>query len=188
MFVERDPDYANGPLGAGAAYTDIRFPNGASPTAFTTNLANVSTGGLRDLETYGIGARYAFGPALVWGLWTHTRFEPVTAASSNLHNFEVGGKYACTSALYAGLGYTYSKLGGAFDGKWHQFNGVLDYALSTRTDVYLLAIYQKAAGSNTIAGKVVPVEAEIGSSTSYFGTSAGANNQFAARVGIRHKF
>jgi predicted porin len=63
-----------------------------------------------------------------------------------------------------------------------------DYALSKRTDVYLLVIYQKAFGNNTIAGKRVPIDAQIGSSTSYFGTSAGASHPFAARVGIRHKF
>ncbi|CBW74174.1 Outer membrane porin protein 32 precursor [Mycetohabitans rhizoxinica HKI 454] len=63
-----------------------------------------------------------------------------------------------------------------------------DYALSKRTDMYLLVIYQKAFGNNTIAGKMVPIDAQIGSSTSYFGTSAGASHPFAARVGIRHKF
>jgi predicted porin len=61
----------------------------------------------------------------------------------------------------------------------------VDYALSKRTDVYVLGIYQHASGSN--AG--TPVQAEIGSSTSYFGNSGkGTSNQIAARVGIRHKF
>jgi predicted porin len=91
--------------------------------------------------------------------------------------------------LSAGLGYTFSKLDDNFEGKWHQVNGMVDYALSKRTDVYVLAIYQKASGSNTVAGRDVPVQAEIGSSSSFIGNSgAGANNQFAARVGLRHKF
>jgi len=42
-----------------------------------------------------------------------------------------------------------------------------DYALSKRTDVYVLGIYQHASGSNGST----PVQAQIGSSTSYFGTS-----------------
>lgn len=47
--------------------------------------------------------------------------------------------------------------------------------------MYGLVIYQKASGNN--------VQAQIGSSTSYFNTSGnGSSNQIAARVGIRHKF
>lgn len=66
---------------------------------------------------------------------------------------------------------------------------MLDYALSKRTDVYALVIYQKALGSNTINGRDVPVQAEIGSSSSFIGNSGtGANNQVAARIGLRHKF
>jgi predicted porin len=181
-------NYAQGPFGIGAAYTNIRFPNGATP-AFSVSVANVNTGGLRDLETYGVGTRYAFGPATLWGLWTHTKFEPITAASSKLDNFDVGVRYSATPALTAGVGYTYSKLDDHFEGKWQQFNGVLDYALSKRTDVYLLTIYQKASGSNVIAGRVVPVQAEVGSSSSFIGNSGvGADSQFVARIGLRTKF
>lgn len=49
------------------------------------------------------------------------------------------------------------------------------------------AAYQKASGSNTINGRVVPVQAEIGSSRSFIG-NAGANTQFVTRIGLRHKF
>lgn len=181
-------NYAQGPFGIGAAYTNIRFPNGATP-AFSVSIANVNTGGLRDLETYGVGARYAIAAGLVWANWTHTNFQPITGASSNLNNYELGGKYQFTPAFAAGLGYTFSDLSDHFEGKWHQVNGVIDYALSKRTDVYLLAIYQKASGSNTIAGRDVPVQAEIGSSSSFIGNSGvGANSQFATRIGLRHKF
>jgi predicted porin len=89
--------------------------------------------------------------------------------------------------LSGGLGYTFSKLDGRYDGKWHQVNAAVDYALSKRTDVYVSAAYQKASGSNTINGRVVPVQAEIGSSPSFVG-SAGANTQFVTRIGLRHKF
>ena len=175
-------NYAQGPFGIGAAYTNIRYPNGATP-AFSVSIANVNTQGLRDLETYGIGARYTIAAATIWANWTHTRFEPITAASSNLNNYEIGGKYAFTPALNAGLGYTFSDLGGNLEGKWHQINAVVDYALSKRTDVYASGAYQKASGSNN----GTPVQAEIGSSASFIG-SAGANTQFVTRVGLRHRF
>jgi predicted porin len=179
-------NYAQGPFGIGAAYTNIRFPNGAAP-AFSTSVANVATGGLRDLETFGIGAKYSFAAAVVYANWTHTKFEPIAGADSKLNNYEIGGKYLFTPSLNAGLGYTFSKLDDNTEGKWHQINASVDYALSKRTDVYVIGAYQKASGENTVAGRVVPVQAQIGSSTSYVG-QAGANTQFAARVGVRHRF
>ncbi|NIE87360.1 MULTISPECIES: porin [unclassified Burkholderia] len=179
-------NFAQGPFSIGAAYTNIRFPNAAAP-AFSVSIANANTAGLRDLETFGVGARYTAGPALGWVNWTHTRFEPLNAAASTLNNYEIGGKYQVTTPLAASLAYTFSDLDGGFDGRWHQLSGALDYALSKRTDVYLLAIYQHAAGSNVVNGRSVPVQAEIGSSSSFIG-NAGANSQFATRVGIRHRF
>ncbi|MBN3759723.1 porin [Burkholderia sp. Ac-20365] len=179
-------NYANGPFGIGAAYTNIRFPNGATP-AFSVSIANVNTLGLRDLETFGVGARYAIASGLVFANWTHTKFEPLTGESSKLNNYEIGGRWGFTPALSAGLGYTFSKLDDRFEGKWHQINSSVDYALSKRTDVYLLGIYQKASGSNVVAGRNVPVQAEIGSSSSFIG-NAGANTQFVTRVGVRHRF
>jgi hypothetical protein len=52
----------------------------------------------------------------------------------------------------------------------------------------VLAIYQKASGSNLVNGVMVPVQASIGSSSSFVATSAGANNQFVGRVGLQMKF
>ncbi|CAN7589925.1 porin [Caballeronia sp. LjRoot31] len=178
-------NYATGPFSVGAAYTDIHYPGSATPT-FSTSIANVPTGGSKDLRTFGIGASYKFAAATVFGLWTNTRFESITGATSKFNVYEIGGKYAFTPALTGGLGYTYMKLTDAATGKWQQVDASVDYALSKRTDVYVLGIYQHASGSN--AG--TPVQAEIGSSTSYFGTSSGkgTNEQIAARVGIRHKF
>ncbi|MPW20933.1 porin [Paraburkholderia sp. CNPSo 3157] len=177
-------NYANGPIGLGAAYTDIRFPSQATP-AFSTSIANVGTGTVRDLRTFGLGGRYIIGPATLYALWTNTHFEPITGASTTFNNYEGGVKYAFTPALAGGLGYTYSQLTGATHGHFNQVDASVDYALSKRTDVYALAIYQDASGKtgNT------PIQAQIGSSTSYFNTSgSGSQNQLAFRVGMRHKF
>ncbi|WP_175687394.1 porin [Burkholderia anthina] len=176
-------NYANGPFALGAAYTDIRFPSQASP-AFSTSIANIALTNIRDLRTYGVGGRYIFGPATAWALWTRTQFTPVAAgASGTFYNaYEAGLKYAITPALSAAAGYTYTNATQSGNSAhWNQGNLALDYALSKRTDVYGLVVYQKASGNN--------VQAQIGSSTSYFSTSGtGSSNQLAARVGIRHKF
>jgi predicted porin len=169
-------NYAQGPFGIGAAYTNIRYPS-------NTSIANVTFTGLRNLETFGVGARYTIAAASIWANWTHTMFHQITTGSSTLNNYEVGGKYAFTPAFNAGIGYTFSDLSGNRDGRWQQVNAVVDYALSKRTDVYAIGAYQMASGSNN----GVPVQAEIGSASSFIG-NAGANTQLVTRVGLRHKF
>jgi predicted porin len=179
-------NYANGPIGVGAAYTDIRYPSQATP-AFTTTIANVPTGTVKDLRTFGLGGRYIIGPATLYALWTNTFFEPISGSSTMFNNYEGGAKYAFTPALTAGLGYTYSRLSGGTTGHFNQVNASVDYALSKRTDVYLLGIYQDASGKLSAGA---PIQAQIGSSPSaYFGPSGnGSQNQLAFRVGMRHKF
>jgi predicted porin len=178
-------NYANGPFGVGAAYTDIRFPAQSTP-AFSTAMANVTTGTVRDLRTFGVGGRYTIAAATLWALYTNTRFEPITGGTTTFAAYEAGAKYAFTPALTAGAGYTYMHLSNANRGHWNQADLSVDYALSKRTDVYALGIYQIASGHNAATGDV---QAQIGSSTSYFNTSGtGSDNQLAFRVGIRHKF
>jgi predicted porin len=181
-------NYAAGPFGLGAAYTDIRFPSQSTP-AFPTLLANVDPAGIggqvRDLRTFGVGSRYLFGAATLWALWTNTRLEALTSAATTYSAYEAGGKYAFTSALTGSLGYTYTKLSNSFSGHWNQVDASVDYALSKHTDVYLLGIYQKASGNNN----GTPLQAQIGTSTSFLNTSgSGSNTQVAVRVGIYRKF
>ncbi|QGZ63934.1 porin [Paraburkholderia acidisoli] len=182
-------NYAYGPFSLGAAYTDITYPASASPTTFSTALANIDTKGtstIRDLRSFGIGGRYIYGPATAWLLWTNTRFEPITGSSTLYNAYEAGVKYAFTPAITGGLGYTYSRASGLFAAHWNQVNASADYALSKRTDVYGLVSYEDASGS---VG-TTKVQAQIGDSASgIFNTSGtGSQTQVAVRVGIRHKF
>ncbi len=68
-------------LARGAAYTNIRFPNGAQ-LAFGMSIANIGTQGVRDLERVGVGARDAIAAALVWANWTRTKFVPLSSETS----------------------------------------------------------------------------------------------------------
>jgi predicted porin len=185
-------NYAFGGAGIGAAYTDIKFPQLSSP-AFPVSLANFSAGStatnvastVKDLRTFGVGGRYTFGPATVWALYTNTRFEPISLGSSIYTAYEAGGKWALTQALSLAAGYTYMHLAGSANGHWNQVNGVVDYALSKRTDVYGLVVYQDASGKVGATN----LQAQIGDSTSFFGNSgSNSQNQLAFRVGMRHKF
>ncbi len=174
-------NYANGPFALGAAYTNINFP-GSSTTSLSANIANIATGTVKNLRTFGAGGRYTFGPATAWLLWTNTSLTAVGSNGTKYNAYEAGAKYNLTPALSGALGYTYtSARQGNGSYHWNQVDGTVDYALSKRTDVYALAVYQQASGRG--------VQAQIGSSTSYFSTSGtGSKNQVAARVGIRHKF
>ncbi len=178
-------NYALGAFSVGSAYTYIAYP-GASTPAFTTSIANVPTGSLHDLRTFGLGGRYVVGPATLWALWTNTLLSPVAGSSTLYNAYEVGGKYAFTPALSGALGYTYSRTTGLFGAHWNGGTAAVDYALSKRTDVYLLGVYQQASGKvgNT------PVQAQIGDSgaTIFQPSGEGAQSQFAMRVAIRHKF
>ena len=133
-------NYANGPFSLGAAYTDIRFPSQSTP-AFSTTIANIATGNVRDLRTYGVGGRYV-SPATAWLLWTRTQFSTVSGAGGTFYNaYEAGAKYAFTPALSGGLGYTYTNATQSGNSwHWNQVNGIADYALSKRTDVYGLRV------------------------------------------------
>jgi predicted porin len=179
--------YSHGPFAVGAAFTSVNFPSAQAP-AFSVSIANINTNGLRRLSTFAAGAGYEMGPVRFFGNWTDTHLQPVSGTSSTLLSTELGGIYSVNSALSAVLSDTYSDLSGGFHGRWNQINSALDYSLSKRTDVYLLVVYQKASGSNLVNGQNVPVQAEIGSSTSFIGASAGSDNQFVTRIGLRHKF
>ncbi len=157
-------NYANGPFGIGAAYTDIRYPSQAVP-AFSTTIANVSTGTVRDLRTFGVGSRYAIGAATLWALYTNTRFETLTGAATTFAAYEAGAKYMFVPTLTAGVGYTYMHLSNANTGHLNQGNLSVDYSLSKRTDVYALGIYQIASGHNgtqTCRRRSVPTRASSG--------------------------
>jgi predicted porin len=177
-------DYRNGPFSMAFAYTDISYPLQETPSQKLT-LANLDPLGERDLRTLGVGAKYKFGKALAYALWTNTRLENLDHSAATLNIYEGGVVYQVTTPISAALGYTRTNLRGSANGTWNQINSSVDYAISKRTSVYVLGIYQKASGSND----GVPVQAMIGKSTSYFGNSGdGAQNQLSFRIGMRHTF
>jgi predicted porin len=177
-------NYNNGPFSMAFAYTDITYPLQPAPPLKLT-LANLEPLGERDLRTYGVGAKYRYGPALGYLLWTNTRLENLDHSAATLNIYEGGVVYNITPAWIGALGYTRTQVTGSANGTWNQINSSIEYLLSKRTSVYALAIYQKASGTND----GVPVQAMIGKSTSYFGNSGSdAQNQLAFRIGIQHKF
>lgn len=189
--------YANGPLNVAASY--LQLNNGGTNTVGATSLAQGETNFSAGLQrTYGVGANYAFGPATVGLVWTHTQLDNIQGANvagnvvaglngTNLHlnNYEVNGRYALTPVLSLSAAYTYTdgRLSGTFgsgDPKWHQVSLLSDYMLSKRTDIYLEGVYQHASGDLGDAGSNVAAINSLSPSSSA--------NQVAVTVGMRHRF
>ncbi|HKR44662.1 MAG TPA: porin [Paraburkholderia sp.] len=195
--------YNRGPLNAAASYMQINNSIGQNNNK-QNGAVNAGNGNNFNLtaqtqRTMGAGVNYAYGPATVGFVWTHTQYENLLAGSDNagsnfvvptgtnlhLDNFELNGSYALTPALALNASYTFTngKLKsstGSTDPKWHTVSLQADYSLSKRTDVYVEGVYQHASGSFGEGRENVAMINTLSPSTS--------QNQIAATVGMRHRF
>ncbi|WP_158905773.1 porin [Burkholderia sp. L27(2015)] len=193
--------YANGPITLGAGYNYFKNPTGAAGTGlFTDNvngssiLSGVLNSGYATANSYQVaaaGGTYDLGAALIGVSYSNVKYGTISAlngATATFNDVEVGFKWRFTPALFAGLSYNYLKGNsvdfkpGASVGNQH-FNEVsllTDYALSRRTDVYILGAYQRASGTSSTGSAAV---ADIGNS----GDSSN-DGQAIVRVGMRHRF
>ncbi|MGV2288851.1 porin [Trinickia sp. YCB016] len=196
-------NYSAGPLYIGAGYffaknpantsgnpngqfNDGNFVNDQKPTAVTSSSGIWGLVGVpSNMQSISAGASYILGPVQFGGNFSNVRFENANGVTGNtvwFDSYELWGQYHLTPAATLGAGYTYTNGKVNATGqkpKYGQFNAIADYALSKRTDVYLMGIYQHAMSGG--------VTADI--YAAQFGGGASSNsNQVAARVGIRHKF
>jgi predicted porin len=198
--------YNNGPLVLGAGYLNARTPaasgglfnNGGTAAAADAAVTSTVYEGFTSANTYqviGAGGAYTFGAATIGATYSNIRFgnlgktfaSPYTGQSATFNNAEVNFKYQLTPALLIGAAYDYTRgvdIAGSSRAQYHQGALGVDYFLSKRTDVYLTGVYQHALGDTlNTAGETVAATADIN------GLSASSNqNQFTARIGIRHKF
>lgn len=203
--------YHTGPLNIAAAYLQLNNSGAlAGSQAAASADSNISAALQR---TYGVGANYSFGPALVGVVWTHSQISGLNRLSSgglqstamttpggmNLHtdNFEINGVYSLTPALALLGSYTFTNgyvtnsgdYYGRNNPKWHTVMLATDYSLSKRTDVYLAGVYQHATGSLGF------YQAANGGTGRYANVAAintlpasTTPNQVAATIGLRHRF
>jgi GBP family porin len=186
--------YGNGPLNMAVGYLQIDGSNTTTNTTGAVDLAESTangTGGFQlgaDVQrTAGAGINYAFGPAIIGFVYTHSQFQDTRSFGSkngamHFDNYELNGKYALTPALNVGISYTYTdghvsgtSTFGA-DPKWNQVNLQTVYSLSKRTDVYLEGMYQHATGHGNVA---------------FINTAGGASstgNQVVGTLGMRTRF
>jgi len=186
--------YSNGPVYATAAYEYNRNP--ATQFAdgnWVPTSANPAAGGAfgyvgstpASSQIIGAGLTYAFGPVKLGGDYTNTKFADAngTTSSVTFNNYELWAQYAVTPATTLILGDTYTTGSANYTvatgnkPKWNQVNGMADYALSKRTDVYAMAVWEQASGG-ALASIYNGLAASPSSTTS----------QVLFRLGIRAKF
>ncbi|WP_109476429.1 porin [Paraburkholderia sp. C35] len=173
-------------LRVGAGYAQQNNPNstavGATTGADLSGLDLPAGVSYRQRE-FGVGASYAFGPAVVGLLWTQARVDNLTGSSASAHvnNYEANAKYNVTPALGLGVAYTYSN-GDLGDDRFHanQIGLQGDYSLSKRTDVYVQGVYQIVSSPDN----AIPAVVSNGDTT---GVSS-SRRQGVASVGMRHRF
>ncbi|WP_029048037.1 porin [Cupriavidus sp. amp6] len=152
--------YANGPFSVGVAYDQFQGSTLASADLAAKRAA--------------IGTSYAFGAAKVFGGYRWMRDEVTTGMARHDNLYWLGANYKFTPAFtLTGAAYYTDARTDSKDSWMFVLNA--DYALSKRTDAYLLLGYVNNKGNAT------------------FGVTGAANtmpgqNQTGAMLGMRHRF
>ncbi|ASW04182.1 porin [Paraburkholderia aromaticivorans] len=152
------------------------------------------------------GGSYRFGPATLGVTYTNAKFMDLgsnpmptgakgpasgyaTGSTATFNDVQVNFIYRFTPALQLLLASDYVDRNALTEqngksverAKYLQYDASLDYSLSKRTDVYVMALYQRALGDDSTGGPAV---------AAITNTAAISSNgkQFVARIGMRHKF
>ncbi|WP_244112990.1 porin [Burkholderia gladioli] len=198
-----------GPLRMGAAYLNARTPNAgffsnssaSSVTPATVSLSSPVTTGFVSAHSYGVAAAalaYSFGRATAGLTYSNVRYAGLGDLSSGadphgyrgtavFNDVEANLAYRLTPALVIGAAYNYTH-GGAVSSAggdkpaatYQQVSAGADYFLSKRTDVYAVALYQKASG---VDSRDAPAVAAVNNLT-----PSSTNHAAVLRLGLRHKF
>ncbi|SDI50555.1 Outer membrane protein (porin) [Paraburkholderia steynii] len=155
--------YAAGPFGAAAAYTNEKYPvSGGVPAASVRN--------------WGVGAHYVIGSLNTSALITTVRN---SASDGAVWMSEFGGTWHFDAALSLGIAYMYMKGNVSLDNNHaHQVTASLQYWLSKRTLVYASGAWQRANNG---------AQAQINGVLDPNGMSSNAV-QSIARIGVQTAF
>jgi GBP family porin len=175
--------YTNGALNAALAYSEFLQPNSTSNTAgaitdtFGVPVITTFANNVDRQQMFGVASSYKMGNAQLSMMVTRSIFSYLAGAPGlSLTNYEPTFTYYATPAMLLGAGYIFT------DGqtnnespKWHQFDVGVDYFLSKRTDVFIVGVYQKAAGDAKFA--------QI-----YSNSPSTGREQISGTIGMRHSF
>lgn len=196
--------YNGGPLALGVAYLHSKDPL-VSPLIDVAKGLDLPKSVIDGLVPYirtakgvnsqykvlAAGGSYTFGAATLGATLSNVQYKlngdyVPTAFETDLraNTAEVNLNYQLTPALLAGAGYNYTRIDNRNEGggraQFHQLTLGTSYAMSKRTDVYLVGAYQRASGQfneqKNVFANINSLEA------------SSQRNQSTVRVGLRHKF
>ncbi|MFM0222086.1 porin [Paraburkholderia dipogonis] len=190
--------YENGPLVAAVSYLQLNNPStgntggnntGGAVTGDYSNLRNIFYGNVARQQVAAGSAAYTVGGFTAGFVYSWVGLDYADSSALHLSNYEVNGKYNITPALLVGMAFVYTdgyagrgESRGTFATgdrpKWQQVNLGVDYAISKRTDLYSVVVYQQARGDAR--------EAAIFNSGGLSGS--GTREQVVVAAGIRTRF
>ncbi|MGF6408440.1 porin [Paraburkholderia sp. MM5482-R1] len=191
--------YEFGPARVAVTYTQVSNPYATGSTSGNSAGAVAGDYGLNTSLFYqapvsrqqilAAGALYKVGSLDIGVVYSHVALRYVDQTLLKLDNYEINASYFFTPSVRLSAEYVFTNGRGEGGNStrayasgnaphWHQIDLAADYALSKATDVYLVAIGQRAAG-----------DAEVASLTNVGGPAgAGAHTQIVVGTGLRHKF
>jgi predicted porin len=143
-------------------------------------------------EVFGAAASYMLGRVTVGAVYSNTRFiglgsesgpNPLKYVGSAVFNtVELNTSWQIAPAFSVATSYSYTAMCGpnAMKAHYNQVNAGMHYSLSKRTDIYMVAAYQRAAGVDSLGQ---PAVASINGMT-----PSASKQQFVDSIGIAHQF
>lgn len=140
------------------------------------------------------GAKYNFGALTLGGTYTHASFDHLGDTTSGpnplryqgtavFNNGAVNVTYALSPVLRVNAAYSYTRkasAGGFGAATYHQETLSTAYFLSKRTELYAIAIYQQAHGTDSLGQPAVASITQL--------TPSANDRQLLVRLGILHTF
>ena len=158
-------NYANGPVGFGAAYVEVKYPQ----------LGNGHDG----IRNFGFGAHYKFAHVIAMVLYTNTKN---TASGAVIDVYKTGAYWNIAGPWALGLDYEYMSGNSVLlNNKAQQVTSALQYNFSKRTTLYVEAIYQRASGDGPL------IQAWI-NGLMQPNSAASNRSQTLTRIGLQTKF
>ncbi|WP_144146770.1 porin [Paraburkholderia sp. BCC1884] len=191
----RDPNLSYfGTNGNSGSNTTNNLGSFGSATAAQSNPIYAGFASATTFQLMIAGVKYHFGPMSVGATWSHAGFgglgntsagpDPLRYAGSGvLNNGAINLSYAFTPAfsINAAYSYTHKASLGAYSGAdYHQGTLSTAYLLSKRTELYAVAIYQKASGTDSLGQSAVASITQL--------TPSATDHQALVRLGILHTF
>jgi predicted porin len=203
---EGGANYANGPLKFAATYLIAKNPNyaffGNETKSSTTGNNLTATPAYSGYASAGseqivaAGGSYQVGGLIVNAVYSNVQFAdlgatPVAGLSTHeaayrgeatFNTEELNLQYYVTPVFMLGLAYNYTKLDGAAgeDAHYSQVNAGGRYFLSKSTDLYAVAIYQRAGGTDSTGKAATATITSV--------TPSDSRSQLVVTAGLEKKF